>query len=101
MGRDFFVRMDYIPDSVVNNGFQGRQIFGAPVYMTNNLPAVNTNYHAPTYFHREAHALVTQIAPKVMMERWAERIAWGITCIALYGVKTMREPFGVWIKSRS
>ena len=101
MGRDFFVRMDYVPDSVVNNGFQGRQILGAPVYMTNNLPAVNTSYHAATYMHREALALVTQISPTVKVERWPARISWGITCIALWGVKEMRDLFGVWIRTRS
>jgi len=101
LGRDFFVRMDYVPDSVVNNGFQGRAILGAPVYMTNNLPAVNTNYHAAAYLQKEALALVTQIMPKVTMERFPNRLSWGIACIALWGVKEMRDTFGCWIKTRS
>jgi len=101
MGRDFFVRMDYVPDSVVNNGFQGRQILGAPVYMTNNLPAVNTDYHAATYLHREALALAFQMKPTITLERFPARQADAVVCKALWGVKEMRDAFGVWIKTRS
>ena len=101
LGRDFFVRMDYIPDSVVNNGFQGRQILGAPVYMTNNLPAVNTSYHAAAYMQREALAIVTQIPPTIKALSLPHKLSEGIACIALWGVKEMRDGFGCWIRTRS
>jgi len=93
--------MDYVPDSVVKSGFQGRQILGAPVYMTNNLPAVNTNYHAAAYFQKEALALVVQMKPNVKMERFPNRQTDGVVVKALWGVKEMRDEFGCWIKTRS
>ncbi len=101
LGRDFFVRMDYVPDSVVKSGFQGRQILGAPVYMTNNLPAVNTTYHAAAYMHKEAIALVMQMKPKITLERFPARQSDAVVCKALWGVKEMRGTFGAWIKTRS
>ncbi len=101
LGRDFFIRMDYVPDSVVKSGFQGRQILGAPVYMTNNLPAVNTNYHAAAYLHKEALALVFQMKPTITLERFPARQSDAVVCKALWGVKEMRGTFGAWIKTRS
>lgn len=101
MGLDYFVKMDYVPDSVSKNGFQGRQIFGAPVYMTTNLPAVNTSYHAAAYLHREAIALVIQGAPKLKLAFDTRRASDVVIGTALWGVKEMRDGFGVWIKTRS
>ena len=101
LGRDYFVKMDYVPDSVVSKGFSGRQVFGAPVYMTTNLLAVNSSYHAAWYMQKEATALVMQMQPKTSLERLAQRLADVVVCKALWGVKEMRDTFGVWIKTRS
>ncbi len=101
IGRDFFIRMDYVPGSVVASGFQGRQILGAPVYMTNNLPAVNTTYHAATYLHKEALCLVMQMKPTITLERFPARQTDAVVCKALWGTREMRGTFGAWIKTRS
>jgi hypothetical protein len=98
---DYFVRMDYVPESVHRRGFSGRQIFGAPVYMTTNLPAVNTSYHAAVYMHKECFALVMQLQPRIRLERHTPRLADVLVGEALYGVKEMRDGYGVWIKTRS
>jgi hypothetical protein len=98
---DYFVRMDYVPESIHRRGFSGRQIFGAPVYMTNNLLTVNTSYHAATYFHKETWALVMQMQPKVKVERFPARLSDALVIEALWGVKEMRDGYGVWIKTRS
>lgn len=101
INRDFFARMDYVDGSVASSGFQGRQILGAPVYMTNNLPAINTNYHAAAYLQEEALALVVQMKPNLKLERFPARQSDAIVCKAMWGVKEMRDTFGVWIKTRS
>lgn len=101
MGIDYFVRMDYVPDSVSKNGFVGRQIFGAPVYMTTNLTAINTSYHAATYIQREALALVLQMPPKFEVARLPLRHSDALIGECMWGVKEMRDAFGVWIKTRS
>jgi len=98
---DYFVRMDYIPDSVVTKGFQGRQIFGAPVYMTTNLNVINTNYHAAVYFQKEWVAMIQQEAPTVFQFDWPEKFTRVVGVKALWGIKQMRETAACWIKTRS
>lgn len=101
IGNDVFIRMDYVPGSVVENGFQGRQIFGAPVYMTNNLYVNNTSYHGAAFLHKEAVALVVQqpIITKLAFD--TRRASDVVIALALWGVKIMRNGFGVYIKTRS
>ena len=101
MGLDFFVKMDYVGDSVSKSGFQGRQIFGAPVYMTNNLPAVNTDYHAATYMQREAIALCVPMPPTIKIAYDTRRASDVAIATAMWGQKEMRDGYGCWIKTRS
>lgn len=101
LGRDYFVRMDYVPEGVVARGFQGRQIFGAPVYMTNNLQLINSSKHGAAYIQREVMALVMQMQPTTKLERIAQYLSDAIVVEAMWGVKLMRGTFGVWIKTRS
>ncbi len=102
LGIDAFVRGDYVPDQPMANGFTGKRILGAPVFMTNALPAVNTNYHAAAMFHKEAIALVVQ---QPIVTELGKDIRRGnadvVISRALWGVKEMRDGFGVWIKTRS
>ncbi len=102
IGLDFFVKMDYVEGSVSQRGFQGRQIFGAPVYMTNNLQVVNTTYHAAAYFQKEAIALCVPQPPTVRVLPDVRRGGADV-CIAraMWGQKEMRDGFGCWIKTRS
>ncbi len=101
IGVDFFVKMDYVEGSVSQKGFQGRQIFGAPVYMTNNLTAINTNYHAAAYLHKEAIALCVPMPPTIKIAFDTRRASDVCICTAMWGHKEMRDGFGVWIKTRS
>lgn len=98
---DYFVRMDYVADSVVKQGFQGRQIFGSPVYITTNLEVLNTNYHGSVYMQKEALALVVQMKPNFRVDRIPLRHGDAIIGLCVYGIKEMRDTFGVLIKTRS
>lgn len=98
---DYFIRYDYVPEGVVSKGFQGRQIFGSPVYMTSNLNVINTSYHAATYLHKEALALLSQQVPTVFMFEWPEKFTKVIGAKTVFGVAEMRDTFGVWIKTRN
>ena len=101
LGRDWFVKMDYVGDNVAKTGFTGRQILGAPVYITTNLEVINTNYHGAAYFQKEAIALVLQMPEKWEVARLPLRHSDAIIGLVAYGVKEMRDTFGVWIKTRS
>lgn len=98
---DYFVRMDYTDTGIHKTGFQGRQIFGAPVYMTTNLEEVNSTYHAATYLHKDALALVMQMTPKAFMKYHLPRLSDVVVVETLFGSQEMRDTFGVWIKTRS
>jgi len=98
---DYFIRMDYVPGSVVSQGFQGRQIFGAPVYISTNLAVCNVNYHAASYFQKEGLALVMQIAPRLEVFRDGWKHADVITALTCYGINFVRSTAGVLIKTRS
>ena len=98
---DYFVKMDYVPGSVSEKGFVGRQIFGAPVYITTNLEEVNTSYHGATFMQKEAIALIIQMQPKFETFRLGMRHSDVISGLCTYGVCEMRDTFGVFIKTRS
>ncbi len=98
---DYFVRMDYVADSVVKQGFTGRQIFGSPVYRTTNLDLMDVNAHAAAYMHREAIALVQQMAPKFETFRVPKRHADAISGLCVFGLNCMRDTFLVCINTRS
>uniref|UniRef100_A0A6M3KHF7 Putative capsid protein n=1 Tax=viral metagenome TaxID=1070528 RepID=A0A6M3KHF7_9ZZZZ len=98
---DYFVRYDYVPEGVVSKGFQGRQIFGAPVYMTQHLNVINTSYHAATYMHKEALAIISQESPTIFNFRWPEKFTDVVGVKTLFGVKEMRDTWGIWIKTRN
>lgn len=97
---DYFVRMDYVPDGVVSKGFQGRQIFGAPVYMTTNLNGF-ADSHEAVYMHREGLILLQQKAPTVHAFDWPQRFSRVVGVSTLYGVLGARATFGVCICTRS
>ncbi len=98
---DYFVRMDYVPGSVVANGFQGRQIFGSPVYIKNGLYAHASGEHVAGYFHREFEALVVQTPVKFETQRIALQHVDVLVGLVSYGFKTMRPTFCEAINTRS
>lgn len=101
MKLDYFVRMDYVPGSVSANGFQGRQIFGSPVYMTTNLFTHASGAHLSGYFHREYEALVVQLPAAFEIGRIGLQHSDFITGLAAWGFKTMRPTFGAALNCRS
>lgn len=101
LGTDYFVRMDYVAGSIHTNGFQGRQILGAPVYMTNALNVINTSYHAAVYFQKDWVAIIQQLAPTIFTGDWWQKFTKVTGVKTLVGLKQMREPNACWIKTRS
>lgn len=98
---DMFVRSDYVPGSVMANGWTGRSILGSPVYITTNLAVVNTTYHGAAYLHKEAIALIMQQAPRARRYEWPQKYTTVVSVDAMWGMKEMRDTFGCWIRTRS
>jgi len=102
MDLDYFVNMDYVPDSVSKKGFRGREIFGSPVYISTNLDYyASTLEHQAAYFQREATALVVQMQPTFELGRLPLQHSDVLVGMCVFGVKTIFSTFGVLINCRS
>lgn len=103
MELDQFIRNDYSklqgdPNSEDDMGYMGRW-FRVPVYMSTNVEGDNTVGHDNVMAHEEAFACVMQLSPTT--HRWfdIDFLADKVVTEQLYGVKTMRDNHGVWMKA--
>jgi len=106
---DKFVRADYLgrydqPTPVVkgpNNRYLWGDIYGTPVYYTNQVPttAGTTVQTHNQLFHKEALALALQQSPRTQANYWAEDLAWLVTVDVIYGLTNLRVDFGVEVRS--
>lgn len=90
---DKFVRMDYQKLPVSASGNVG-QMYGIPVYVTNNLsPAATGGFGC--LLHKDAIGLVIQDGPTV--EKWRHHGAHAdvVTVSAMWGVDELRNTFGI------
>ena len=106
---DKFVKADFLGQydqaTPVRKGPNSRylwgEIYGTPVYYTNNVPTTAgtpTQYHN-VLFHRDAMALALQQAPRLQAAYWLPSLAWKVVVDAIYGVVTLRSGFGIEIRS--
>lgn len=106
---DKFVRSDVLGQvqsaSPVRTGPNSRylwgEIYGTPVYYTNNVPltaATPSQYHN-VLIHKEAWALAMQQAPRLQAQYLVASLAWLVVVDAIYGVNTIRPTFGVELRS--
>lgn len=77
------------------------ELYGVPVYYTNN---VSTTAGTPTqqhnlFFHKEAFALAMQMSPRTQTSYQHEYLADLLTVDTIYGVATLRDTFGVEMRS--
>lgn len=106
---DKFVRADVLGQvqsaSPVQKGPNSRylwgEIYGTPVYYTNNVP---TTAGTPTQYHnvliqKEAWGLAMQQAPRLQAQYLVASLAWLVVVDAIYGVNTIRATFGVEVRS--
>ena len=98
---DKFVRWDYGYGQEVPNGGFRKDVYGSPLYVTNNLSAVSSgtgNY--AVYMHKEALAIIAQETMKFdrVPQPLKHQTTYNVT--SLWGVKEMRDLFGVAIYTR-
>lgn len=84
-----------------NSRYLWGEIYGVPVYYTNNVP---TTTATPTQTHnvliqKEAWGLAMQQAPRLQAQYLLVDIAWLVVVDAIYGVQTIRPTFGVEVRS--
>lgn len=109
MKLDKFVKADYggeyqKPTPVKtgpNKRFLWGNIYGIPVYFTNNLPSTAgtpNNYHN-MMFHKEATALALQQAPRLQAAYWLVSLGWRVIVDTVYGFSALRLTGGVEVRS--
>jgi hypothetical protein len=109
MKLDKFVKADYggeyqKPTPVKtgpNNRYLWGNIYGVPVYFTNNLPvtAGTPNQYHNMIFHKEAIALALQQAPRLQAAYWLVSLGWRVIVDTVYGVSALRLNGGTEIRS--
>jgi hypothetical protein len=106
---DKFVKADYMGEygkaTIVRTGPNSRfywgDIYGTPTYYTNQVSATAatpTQYHN-IYFHKECIAMAMQIAPRTQSAYILEYLGNLVVVDTIYGVKTIRDDFGVEVRS--
>ena len=106
---DKFVKADYMGEygdpTIVRTGPNNRylwgDIYGVPMYYTNQIPTsagTPTQYHN-ILFHKEAIALALQTAPRTQSNYILEYLGDLVVVDTIYGIQTIRGDFGVEMRS--
>lgn len=96
---DKFVRMDYFAGDTIPTGMFRKDVYGAPVLITNNL-ALNSTGNFGAYMHKNALAIVIQ--ENMTVDRVDQPLKHQVTIntTALWGVAELRDDFGCPILTR-
>jgi len=96
---DKFVRMDYFAGDTILTGQFRKDVYGAPVLITNNLEASTTG-NIGAYLHRDAIAIAIQ--ENMTVDRVEQPLKHQVTIntTALWGTCELRDDFGCEILTR-
>lgn len=92
-----YTSSDYVDGRPVSTGAFG-SLYGVQTYETNNLVKTGNNTDN-MLFHKDAIALAMAQAPRVQSEYSLMKLGDLTVCDAVYGVKEMRDSFGVLVKT--
>ena len=100
MGIDKFVRSDYFAGDAIPTGAFRKNVYGAPVLITNNL-TVNSTGNYGVYMHRDAIAAVVSenLTVDVVEQPLKHQVV--INTTSLWGVIELRDDFGCRILTRA
>jgi len=96
---DKFVRTDYVRELAIPQGKFG-SIYGAGVFITNNLATATSPGAYGCYLQKECLAAIVQMNMKVDLWKEPLKHQQTINTHCLWGVKTMRDSFGQPIYTR-
>ena len=96
---DKFVRSDYFASDVIPTGGFRKDVYGAPILITNNL-TVNSTGNYGAYLHKNALAIV--VSENLTVDRVDQPLKHQITIntTSLWGVGELRDTFGCPILTR-
>lgn len=88
---------DFVDGRPVSTGMVG-SLYGVATFMSNNIVKSSNNTNN-MLFHKDAIALAMQKNPRVQSEYSLRDMGWLTVIDTMYGVKEMRDPFGVLVKT--
>lgn len=94
---DRYVSLDFRDIKGVENGMIG-ELYGLKTFQSTNLVKSGNNTDN-MLFHKDALALALQAAPRTQSEYSLPDLADRVTVDTIYGVKEMRDTFGVLVKT--
>jgi len=101
MGIDKFVHADYFAGDVIPSGGFRKNLYGAPLLITNNLTAVTSGTGSyGVYMHRDALVIAIQDNVKIVMVDQPLKHQMVVNAEALWGVAELRDTAGVPIYTR-
>lgn len=92
-----YTSSDFVDGKPVQSGMIG-DLYGVQTFMTNNIVKSGSNTDN-MLFHKDALALAMQKAPRTQSQYDLEFLSNRVTVDAVYGVKEMRDVFGVLVKT--
>jgi hypothetical protein len=100
---DKFVRYDSLGQPADSNPTKtGKigQIYGAEVFVSNNLRYLDTvtDEYDSVFFHKEAYAIAMQMEPRTQAQYKQEYLGWLITVDVMFGLAALRSGFGFVMK---
>jgi hypothetical protein len=92
-----YTSSDFVDGKPVQSGMIG-DLYGVQTFMSNNI-VKSTNNTDNMLFHKDAIALAMQTSPRTQSAYDLEFLGTRVTVDTMYGVKEMRDVFGVLVKT--
>jgi len=99
LGVSNYISADFVSGKPVETGAIGT-LYGVDVYVTSNIPTVNTDEKAALLFQRDALVFVEQMGVRVQTQYKQEYLSDLMTADCLYGLDTYRPESGVRLFSK-
>lgn len=99
LGVSNYISADFVSGKPVETGAIGT-LYGVDVYVTSNIPTVNTDEKAALLFQRDALVFIEQMGVRVQTQYKQEYLADLMTADCLYGLDTYRPESGIRLFSK-
>jgi len=93
-GIDRFVSSDFVNGNGVETGKLGT-LYGVDIYMSTNIPTIDTDVRPNMMFHKDALILAEQVGIRSQTQYMQEHLSTLYTADRLYGKKVFRAEAGV------
>ena len=99
LGVSNYISADFVSGKPVETGAIGT-LYGVDVFVTSNIPTVNTDEKAALLFQRDALVFVEQMGVRVQTQYKQEYLSDLMTADCLYGLDTYRPESGIRLFSK-